>query len=259
MRHGKKDNHLSRTHSHREAMLQNMASSLILHKRIETTVAKAKELRKFVEPILTRAKDDTYQNRRIAFQYLNDKETLKELFGAVADKITTRPGGYTRIIKLGNRLGDNAQTCLIELVDFNEVLLAAAAEKATATTRTRRSRRGTTKAAGEAEVTTPVAAAESVEPVTAKSVESESNAGDDLTIIEGVGPKIAELLIAAGITTFAQLADADDATVQQVLTEAGPRFNVHDATTWNEQAALARDGKMDELKALQDRLKGGKE
>jgi len=164
MKHGKKHNHLSRTHSHREAMLQNMASSLILHKRIETTVAKAKELRKFVEPILTRAKDDTYQNRRIAFQYLNDKETLKELFGAVADKIATRPGGYTRIIKLGNRLGDNAQTCLIELVDFNEVLLAAAAEKATATTRTRRSRRGSTKAADDAEtVAAPVAAAEVAE------------------------------------------------------------------------------------------------
>jgi large subunit ribosomal protein L17 len=142
MRHGKKDNHLSRTHSHREAMLQNMASSLILHKRIETTVAKAKELRKFVEPILTRAKDDTYQNRRMVFQTLTNKETVKELFGAVADKIANRPGGYTRIIKLGNRLGDNAETCLIELVDFNEVLIAAAAEKAAATTKTRRSRRG---------------------------------------------------------------------------------------------------------------------
>lgn len=123
-------------------MLQNMASSLILHKRVETTVAKAKELRKFVEPILTRAKEDTYQNRRITFMYLNDKETMKELFGVVADKIADRPGGYTRIIKLGNRQGDNADTCLIELVDFNEVLLSAAAEKATATTKTRRSRRG---------------------------------------------------------------------------------------------------------------------
>lgn len=142
MRHGKKDNHLGRTHSHREAMLQNLASSLILHKRIETTVAKAKELRKFVEPILTRAKDDTYQNRRMVFQTLTNKETVKELFGAVADKIASRPGGYTRIIKLGNRLGDNAETCLIELVDFNEVLIAAAAEKAAATTKTRRSRRG---------------------------------------------------------------------------------------------------------------------
>ncbi len=149
MRHGKKDNHLSRTHSHREAMLQNMASSLIMHKRIETTVAKAKELRKFVEPILTRAKDDNNQNRKVVFQTLANKETIKELFGAVADKIANRPGGYTRIIKLGNRQGDNAETCMIELVDFNELLLGAAAEKATATTRTRRSRRsGGAKAEG---------------------------------------------------------------------------------------------------------------
>jgi len=149
MRHGKKDNHLSRTHSHREAMLQNMASSLIMHKRIETTVAKAKELRKFVEPILTRAKDDNNQNRKVVFQTLANKETIKELFGAVADKIANRPGGYTRIIKLGNRQGDNAETCMIELVDFNELLLGAAAEKATATTRTRRSRRsGGSKAEG---------------------------------------------------------------------------------------------------------------
>jgi large subunit ribosomal protein L17 len=160
MRHGKKDNHLSRTHSHREAMLQNMASSLILHKRIETTVAKAKELRKFVEPILTKAKDDTYQNRRVVFQSLNDKETIKELFGTVADKIASRPGGYTRIIKLGNRLGDNAETCLIELVDFNETLLAAAAEKAATTTKTRRSRRGSGARAAE---TTEVPAAQVAE------------------------------------------------------------------------------------------------
>ena len=141
-------------------MLQNMASSLILHKRVETTVAKAKELRKYVEPILTRAKDDTYQNRRIVFMYLNDKETMKELFGVVADKIGSRPGGYTRIIKLGNRLGDNADTCLIELVDFNEVLLAAAAEKATATTKTRRSRRSGGAKATDAAATTAATAAE---------------------------------------------------------------------------------------------------
>ncbi|MFD2573538.1 50S ribosomal protein L17 [Spirosoma soli] len=183
MRHGKKDNHLSRTHSHREAMLQNMASSLILHKRIETTVAKAKELRKFVEPILTRAKDDTYQNRRVVFQSLNDKETMKELFGTVADKIASRPGGYTRIIKLGNRLGDNAQTCLIELVDFNEVLIAAAAEKASAATKTRRSRRGssasrqgvatTTEAAPVAEVT-EVEATPAVEATTEESPVAEA-------------------------------------------------------------------------------------
>ncbi|QJD78516.1 50S ribosomal protein L17 [Spirosoma rhododendri] len=271
MRHGKKDNHLSRTHSHREAMLQNMASSLIMHKRIETTVAKAKELRKFVEPILTRAKEDNNQNRRVVFQTLTNKETVKELFGTVADKIANRPGGYTRIIKLGNRQGDNAETCLIELVDFNELLISAAAEKATATTRTRRSRRsGGAKATEGAEVAPATAEATTADadaveapadalPADAEVAETSPAAGDDLTIIEGIGPKIAEMLNNAGITTFAQLADADDATVQQVLTEAGPRFNVHDATTWNEQAALARDGKNDELKELQDRLKGGKE
>lgn len=262
MRHGKKDNHLSRTHSHREAMLQNMASSLILHKRIETTVAKAKELRKFVEPILTRAKDDTYQNRRVVFQSLHDKETIKELFGTVADKIASRPGGYTRIIKLGNRLGDNADTCLIELVDFNELLIAAAAEKVTATTKTRRSRRGSGSRQTAETAEAPAAKATEVEATPAAEVAEAPTAttgGDDLTKIEGIGPKIAELLNNGGITTFAELADAQDETVQQVLVEAGPRFNVHDATTWNEQAALARDGKWDELNELQDRLKGGKE
>ncbi|SFD50537.1 50S ribosomal protein L17 [Spirosoma endophyticum] len=257
MRHGKKDNHLSRTHSHREAMLQNMASSLILHKRIETTLAKAKELRKFVEPILTRAKDDTYQNRRVVFQSLNDKETMKELFGTVADKIASRPGGYTRIIKLGNRLGDNAETCLIELVDFNELLLSAVAEKAATTTKTRRSRRGSGTKSADA-TSAPVATSTEA-PVDEASVAAAPAAGDDLTLIEGIGPKIAELLNNGGITTFTQLADAQDETVQQVLSEAGSSFNVHDATSWNEQAALARDGKLDELKELQDRLKGGKE
>lgn len=168
MRHGKKDNHLSRTHSHREAMLQNMASSLIMHKRIETTVAKAKELRKFVEPILTRAKDDNNQNRKVVFQTLANKETIKELFGAVADKIANRPGGYTRIIKLGNRQGDNAETCMIELVDFNELLLGAAAEKATATTRTRRSRRsGGSKAEGS-----------EVAPVTAETLPADAEVAE---------------------------------------------------------------------------------
>ncbi len=141
MRHGKTVNHLGRTSSHRKALLSNMASSLILHKRIETTVAKAKALRKYVEPLLTKSKTDTTHNRRTAFSYLKDKETLKELFGTVADKVANRPGGYTRIIKLPNRLGDNASMCVIELVDFNETLLAAK-PAAEATTATRRSRRG---------------------------------------------------------------------------------------------------------------------
>ncbi|KAA0991081.1 50S ribosomal protein L17 [Dyadobacter aurulentus] len=150
MRHGKKDNHLGRTASHRKAMLSNMASSLILHKRIETTLAKAKELRKYVEPLLTRAKEDSTHNRRIVFSYLNDKESTKELFGTVSDKIASRPGGYTRIIKLGNRLGDAAETALIELVDFNDALLLANADKPA---KTRRSRRGGSKKEGAAETT----------------------------------------------------------------------------------------------------------
>jgi large subunit ribosomal protein L17 len=121
MRHGKKINHLSRTHSHRKALLSNMAASLILHKRINTTLAKAKALRKYVEPIITRSKDDSTHSRRMVFSYLQDKIAVAELFREVAPKIAERPGGYTRIIKLENRPGDNAEMCMMELVDFNLV------------------------------------------------------------------------------------------------------------------------------------------
>jgi large subunit ribosomal protein L17 len=121
MRHGKKVNHLGRTDSHRKAMLANMASSLILHKRITTTLAKAKALRVYVEPILTKAKNDTTHSRRTVFSYLQDKETVTILFREIAEKIANRPGGYTRIIKMENRLGDNAEMALIELVDYNTV------------------------------------------------------------------------------------------------------------------------------------------
>mgnify|MGYP002144065190 CR=1 FL=1 len=155
MRHGKKFNHLGRTASHRAALLSNMASSLILHKRIQTTVAKAKELRKYVEPMITKSKTDSTNNRRVVFSYLQNKDAIKELFSIVSEKVANRPGGYTRIIKLGNRLGDNAEICFIELVDFNETMLAASAEKAG---KTRRSRRG--GAAKATEATAPVAAAE---------------------------------------------------------------------------------------------------
>ena len=138
MRHGKKFNHLGRTASHRAALLSNMASSLILHKRIQTTVAKAKELRKYVEPLITKSKTDDTNSRRVVFSYLQSKEAVKELFGTISEKVASRPGGYTRIIKLGNRLGDNAEICFIELVDFNETMLAASAEKAGKTRRSRR-------------------------------------------------------------------------------------------------------------------------
>lgn len=146
MRHGKKFNHLGRTASHRKAMLSNMASSLILHKRISTTVAKAKELRKYVEPLLTRSKNDSTHSRRTVFSYLKNKESLKVLFGEVAEKISARPGGYTRIMRLGNRSGDNAEICIIELVDYNETLLNSAAP---AKAKTRRSRRAGGKVGDE--------------------------------------------------------------------------------------------------------------
>ncbi len=137
MRHGKKINHLGRTASHRRALLSNMASSLILHKRISTTLAKAKALRKYVEPLLTKAKTDSTHSRRVVFSYLQDKESIQELFGGIAEKIATRPGGYTRILKTGNRMGDNADMCIIELVDYNESYAKDTKVKAT----TRRSRR----------------------------------------------------------------------------------------------------------------------
>lgn len=152
MRHNKKINHLSRKKAHLDAMLSNMTVSLIMHKRIFTTLAKAKALRKFAEPIINRAKSDTTNDRRVVFSYLQDKAAVTELFQNVSVKIADRPGGYTRIIKTGNRLGDNAKTCFIELVDYNENMLKADKKK---TTRTRRSRKSAPKAeaAQEAQAT----------------------------------------------------------------------------------------------------------
>lgn len=148
MRHGKKFNHLGRKTAHRGAMLSNMASSLIIHKRINTTVAKAKALRKYIEPLLTKSKTDDTHSRRVVFSYLQDKDSVSELFNNVAGKIANRPGGYTRIIKTGARLGDNAEMCMMELVDFNELLVT---EESAAKGKTRRSRRGgKSKAAAEA-------------------------------------------------------------------------------------------------------------
>lgn len=159
MRHNKKFNHLSRTASHRAAMLSNMAVSLIQHKRITTTLAKAKALKKYVEPLITRSKDDTTNSRRVVFSYLQDKEAIKELFSTVAEKVANRPGGYTRIIKLGARKDDGAPMCFIELVDFDEAMA-----KTPKKSRTRRSRGGKKAAAAEATEATPAApAAEATE------------------------------------------------------------------------------------------------
>lgn len=174
MRHGKKFNHLGRQTAHRSAMLSNMASSLIIHKRINTTVAKAKALRKYIDPLLTKSKTDNTHSRRVVFSYLQSKESVTELFSTVAEKIATRPGGYTRIIKTGARLGDNAEMCMMELVDFNELLLTNEGE---AKAKTRRSRRGGSKPKTEAkeaaDVEEVVAEAEVVEEATAEAEVSE--------------------------------------------------------------------------------------
>ena len=164
MRHNKKFNHLGRTASHRNAMLSNMACSLIKHKRITTTVAKAKALKKFVEPLITKSKEDTTNSRRVVFSNLQDKIAVTELFKEISVKIADRPGGYTRIIKTGNRLGDNAEMCFIELVDYNENM--AKEKVAKKATRTRRSKKATTEAAAPAE--TPVAEAPVVEEAKAE-------------------------------------------------------------------------------------------
>lgn len=193
MRHGKKFNHLSRTAPHRKAMLSNMASSLIQHKRITTTVAKAKALRKYVEPLITKAKDDTTHSRRIVFSYLQDKDSVTTLFNEIAEKVAARPGGYTRIIKTNNRLGDNADMCIIELVDYNELLLADAKPEKKATRR----RGGKKKTADKA-----------VEATATESVV------EDAVVVEEAAPEVEEVVeeTPEAATEEAPAAEADEAT-----------------------------------------------
>lgn len=235
MRHGNKKNNLSRTASHRKAMLMNLSNQLITYKRITTTLAKAKALRTYIEPLITKtkhteSKEAIMHNHRLVFSHLNDKEAVKELFTVVAPKVASRPGGYTRIIKLGARVGDNAELAMIELVDFNEIYGKGISK---------------TEAAEPAKKTRRAGGAK--------------KKGDDLKLIEGIGPKAAEVLKAAGITSFAELAATTSEKISEILTASEGNFNAADPTTWPQQAQLAADGKMDELKELQDNLKGGKE
>ena len=169
MRHNKKFNHLSRTSSHRASILANMSISLIKHKRIITTVAKAKALRKYVEPLITKSKDDTTHSRRVVFSYLQDKYAIQELFGVISAKIADRPGGYTRIIKLGSRTDDGADMCFIELVDFDENMLKSTKKKA-------RTRRGGKKAAPKAEEAAPVVEEAQAEETKAEEAPAEEAA-----------------------------------------------------------------------------------
>jgi large subunit ribosomal protein L17 len=182
MRHGKKVNHLSRTDSHRRAMLANMASSLILHKRITTTLAKAKALRVYVEPIITRSKDDSTHSRRTVFSYLQNKEVVSILFRDIATKVADRPGGYTRILKMGNRLGDNASMALIELVDYNEVYTSGDSVAEKKTTRRRGSK--SKKADDAAEVVEEVIEASVVEEIQAEEIQVEEVEVEEVEVEE---------------------------------------------------------------------------
>ncbi len=188
MRHGKSFNHLSRKSAHRKAMLANLASSLIKHKRIKTTTAKAKALRTFVEPLITRSKEDSTHSRRMVFKHLGDKYAVSELFRDVAAKVGDRPGGYTRIIKIDSRLGDNADMCIIELVDYNENLLA---EKGSAKAKTSRRRRGKKKPGTEE--LKPAVTAAGKETVEEPSGELEETVTDsNVDVVEAVEEKVQE-------------------------------------------------------------------
>jgi large subunit ribosomal protein L17 len=199
MRHNKKINHLGRTSSHRQAMLSNMASSLIMHKRIFTTTAKAKALRKYVEPMITKSKDDTTHSRRTVFALLQNKYAITELFTVVSQKVGDRPGGYTRIIKTGNRLGDNAAMCFIELVDFNENMLKDTKKAAGKTRRSRRKSTGATplqSAPTPAVTPTPAkkmnVVAETIEPLEEVVIPTE----EITTSVEDVSPAEAAISVA---------------------------------------------------------------
>jgi len=177
MRHSKVINHLGRTSSHRKAMMANMATSLILHKRITTTTAKAKALRTYVEPLITKSKEDSTHSRRMVFSYLKDKEAVAELFREISPKISERPGGYTRILKTGNRLGDNADMCILELVDYNEAMLGGGEAAKTKTTR-RRKPSSKKKEEGAAEAKAPKAAkvkSEKAEETTEKTEKTDDS------------------------------------------------------------------------------------
>lgn len=191
MRHNKKFNHLSRTSAHRKAMLANMACSLILHKRIETTVAKAKALRMYVEPLITKCKEDSTHSRRITFAYLRQKQVITELFNEVAQKVANRPGGYTRILKLsGTRIGDGADRCIIELVDYNTSYTEVKVEKKTTTRRRRSSakKEDTSKATPEVAQKTEEVAPETIQEV----VEETPTVAEASPVVEEEAPKAEE-------------------------------------------------------------------
>lgn len=252
MRHRVKGKKLGRTAAHRKATLRALSTALIKHKRIKTTVAKAKALRTFVEPLITKAKKDTVHSRRLIAREIHDKAVVQELFNEVIPKIGDRPGGYTRIVRLGNRVGDAAEMAIIELVDYNDVNVKKpkkTKKKAEKVEEKPVETKDEAKDAVEEEV---------VEDKTEDVKKEESGEADNLTKIEGIGPKIAELMKAENINTFADLANTDVDKLKEILAAAGGRYKSHDPSTWPQQAKLAAEGNWDELKKLQDELDGGR-
>jgi len=259
MRHGDKINNLGRTASHRKALLSNLTCQLFEHKKIVTTLAKAKALRPYVEPLITKSKDNTTHQRRLVFSRLQDKDAVKELFDVISPKIGSRPGGYTRVIKLGKRVGDNAEMAMIELVDYNEIYGKGIGETSAPAKKTRRAGRSKKAVDAPSPKTEAHSANEkAVEPKVDVAVKT-SKKGDDLTKIEGIGPKVAEVLHEAGINSFAKLAESKSQDIKEILEKSGGHFNAQDPTSWPEQSQLAADEKWDELKELQDKLIAGRE
>ena len=222
MRHGKKFNHLGRKTAHRKAMMANMACSLIEHKRITTTVAKAKALRGYVEPLVNRSKEDSTHSRRVCFRYLRDKHAVSELFTEVGPKVATREGGYTRIIRVGNRLGDNAEMCMIELVDFNELYGNEAKSKKK---RSRRSRRGGAAAAAPA----AEAAAEVVEEVAVEEAPAAEAAAEEAPAAEAAAEEAPAAEAAAEEAPAAEAAADDDAAAEEAPAAEAPAAEEGDA------------------------------
>lgn len=245
MRHGNKVNHLGRKTAHRKSMLQNMACSLIEHKRIQTTLAKAKELRVFVEPILTKSKDDTMHNRRTAFAYLQNKYAVKELFGNIRPAIAERPGGYLRILKTGNRLGDNAEMCLIELVDFNTINSGKTAA-ATGKKRRRQKKSSDTITSTVVEAAAPVVAENLVvEDASALDTNNSTNGNqDNLEHIKGVAAGYAARLNNAGINTYEQIANMNDEEVEKMAEAIGVSADRIKREKWVYQCSVMHQRKL---------------
>ncbi len=251
MRHRIKGRKLGRTASHRLATLRSLATALIKHKKITTTLAKAKQTKLFVEPLITKAKKGSVHARRLVAKEIHDKRIVQELFGEVIEKIGDRPGGYTRIVKLGSRMGDGAEMAIIELVDYN-----LGTKKTKKKNKPKAEEKNTKPAQKErSEVTENEKKSE--EPKKEIVEQKQTVVADDLKKIEGIGPKIAEILNSNGILTFSDLAKTEVEKIKEMLKTAGSRYASHNPGTWPEQAKLAAEGKWDELKKWQDELDGG--